>query len=400
MYWVYFEKQDGSPAINLFKATDPNGGLSYLQDEAAAQAQLSNGPFGDTHFALQARPALDVSGWGQLAADGPPSSVAHYIFEGLTAGKGNLVMVLSLDGVQLARYKVPIQLRPITDFYEEYSLGDDPAQPVPATPSHVRDSIAAASVQGNDYILYVHGWNMEGVTHKERWAETAYKRLWWLGYKGRFGLFRWPCRDLELLNLRRGFNESEYNAWQSGAGLMNLLLQLKGKNYNVDVLAHSQGNVVVAEALREAKDGGLTPPLMNAYVATQAAISSSLFDSSAVDYFTTQNRNWTHATPLDALAHFPLTNSSFDGSAQPYMTGTKNYATYRMNFYNEGDYAVGDNTSVWFASARQSAWEANNTNERPWQGLRLEAWEIPDAFGYDGTPPAHFYERSTDTSVL
>jgi hypothetical protein len=179
---------------------------------------------------------------------------------------------------------------------------------------------------------------------------------------------------------------------------MNLLLELKGKNYNVDVLAHSQGNVVVAEALREAKDGGLTPPLMNAYVATQAAISSSLFDSSAVDYFTTQNRNWTHATPLDALAHFPLTNSPFDGSAQPYMAGTANYATHRMNFYNEGDYAVGDNTSVWFASARQSAWEANNTNERPGQGLRLEAWEIPDAFGYDGTPPAHFYERSTDTS--
>ena len=27
---------------------------------------------------------------------------------------------------------------------------------------------------------------------KDRFAETAFKRLYWQGYQGRFGEFRWP----------------------------------------------------------------------------------------------------------------------------------------------------------------------------------------------------------------
>jgi hypothetical protein len=27
---------------------------------------------------------------------------------------------------------------------------------------------------------------------KDRYAETAFKRLYWQGYQGRFGSFRWP----------------------------------------------------------------------------------------------------------------------------------------------------------------------------------------------------------------
>ena len=41
------------------------------------------------------------------------------------------------------------------------------------------------------YILFVHGWNME-TWEKDRFAETAFKRLYWQGYQGRFGEFRWP----------------------------------------------------------------------------------------------------------------------------------------------------------------------------------------------------------------
>ena len=28
--------------------------------------------------------------------------------------------------------------------------------------------------------------------NKDRFAETAFKRLYWQGYQGRFGSFRWP----------------------------------------------------------------------------------------------------------------------------------------------------------------------------------------------------------------
>jgi hypothetical protein len=43
----------------------------------------------------------------------------------------------------------------------------------------------------NQYILFVHGWNMSP-TEKTFFANTAYKRLWWQGYQGRFGAFHWP----------------------------------------------------------------------------------------------------------------------------------------------------------------------------------------------------------------
>jgi len=41
------------------------------------------------------------------------------------------------------------------------------------------------------YILLVHDYNLPP-WKKDRFAETAFKRLYWQGYQGRFGLFRWP----------------------------------------------------------------------------------------------------------------------------------------------------------------------------------------------------------------
>ena len=37
------------------------------------------------------------------------------------------------------------------------------------------------------YILFVHGFNLETWV-KDRFAETEFKRLYWQGYQGRFGI--------------------------------------------------------------------------------------------------------------------------------------------------------------------------------------------------------------------
>ena len=52
------------------------------------------------------------------------------------------------------------------------------------------------SHESEDYILFVHGWRMKPY-EKTFFAETAYKRLWWNGYKGRFGVYHWPTEWVE-----------------------------------------------------------------------------------------------------------------------------------------------------------------------------------------------------------
>src|SRR5208283_520353 len=95
------------------------------------------------------------------------------------------------------------------------------------------------------YILYVHGWNME-TWEKDRFAESAFKRRYWQGYQGRFGIFRWPTtfhvptgnRALDTAALIPIYDPGEYNAWRSADGLLNLLTTFNATyGNNVYVLA-------------------------------------------------------------------------------------------------------------------------------------------------------------------
>ena len=72
-------------------------------------------------------------------------------------------------------------------------------------------------------------------------------------------------------NQKDNFDLSEYQAWQSGSGLRNLLTLLNGEYPgHVYLLGHSMGNVTVGEALRLS---GATR-LVNTYVSSQAALSA------------------------------------------------------------------------------------------------------------------------------
>ena len=273
-YRLHFEAF-GTPSIKVFEASDPDGGLGYLKDPSAAASQLIASGTAGGHDHLLVPIAFDWTSASTLKGTLSPATkagtggVAHYLFEGVTAGESNLVLDIVDGPVHVAHYSLPMNLRPITDFYEEYTVGmgqdDDPDIAPNPQSIPIRDTIAADSVEGLDYILFIHGFSMGGVIHKERWAETAYKSLWWLGYKGRFGLFRWPCLEMSLSDVSR-YDRSELNAWQSGTGLKALLSDLRGKNYSVNTLVHSQGNVAMAEALREAADAHLSTPLVNTYV--------------------------------------------------------------------------------------------------------------------------------------
>jgi hypothetical protein len=106
-----------------------------------------------------------------------------------------------IKNIRLAQSSQSIQIQDIKQMYERWTVGDAPgstpmSNAVPAednfSPGYPAQSFQYSydpAYDTNDtYILFVHGYNMES-WDKDRFAETAYKRLYWQGYQGRFGSF-------------------------------------------------------------------------------------------------------------------------------------------------------------------------------------------------------------------
>ena len=150
-------------------------------------------------------------------------------------------------------------------------------------------AIADGTVDPNqEYVLFVHGWRLN-TEERRSFAETAIKRMFWQGYRGGVGLYSWPTEYVpdsvgynELLFFGGNYVRTEEKAWNSANGLRDLLHQLNATDQyagNVRVFAHSQGNIVASEALRqEAKSPNPNANLMHSYVTTNSAMAASAYD--------------------------------------------------------------------------------------------------------------------------
>jgi hypothetical protein len=181
----------------------------------------------------------------------------------------------------------------------------------------------------------VHGWNV-APWEKDRFAESAFKRLYWQGYQGRFGEFRWPTTYLKSTGnsyaddaiLASLYDPGEYNAWQSADGLLNKLEDLNAEYPgHVYMLAHSMGNIVAGEAMRKTAQQGLGR-LVNTYVASQAAVPGHCYDStlSGGDLLDFGPAGFYGPTTANIYNNWLATNTIAVGK--------------RVNFYNTNDYAL------------------------------------------------------------
>jgi Alpha/beta hydrolase of unknown function (DUF900) len=180
------------------------------------------------------------------------------------------------------------------------------------------------------YILHVHGFNMD-TWEKDRYAETEFKRLYWQGYKGRFGEFRWPTTTSFY---PKTFDDSESNAWASAKGLLNLLTNLNAEYPgHVYLTAHSHGNVVAGEALRLAGNNHV----VNTYVAMQGAIASHAYDpTTPVRTLDSTGVNLDSGTP-NRYAHY------YTDSSPCYFNSSAGAGAY-VDFFNTNDWAL---TQLW-----------------------------------------------------
>jgi hypothetical protein len=322
----------GGGQIRIFQAIEPNGGTNYLFDETTASSQVANSTSLYVGLLTSNSPVI-------LSAQ--PSFNEHFIFCGAQSGSAQIDLQI-LDGNQnvIADASAYLQINNIKEMYERWTVGDNPnIAPANVAVKDMSDlppldpafAYPAPQDTNTPYILFVHGWNMER-WEKDRFAEAAFKRLYWQGYNGRFGIFRWPTHNgfgapfsgspNTPLNDPRNYDNSESNAWASATGLLNKLSDLDALYPgHVYMMAHSMGNVVAGEALRLAG----TNHVANTYIAMQGAISAHCYDAS------TPSR-WTFG-PADMYANYWTSNSPC------YFNATAGAGTY-VNFYNANDWAL------------------------------------------------------------
>jgi len=219
--------------------------------------------------------------------------------EGSKPGKGSINLVIKdREKVLVKKELFHLELKDIKKMYEHFTVGDVTTPRVAISqidPDNINGALAGDSQllpvpeeeDEKEYVLFVHGWRMEP-WERRAFAETSFKRLFWLGYNGRFGFFSWPTEWVdrydwgELLWDLRNYDRSEVQAWRSGKELVKLLKQIS-LNYpgKFKVFAHSMGNIVVSEALKELSSVPENKNIVSHYAACQAASVADAYNASA-----------------------------------------------------------------------------------------------------------------------
>ncbi|MBU0681412.1 MAG: alpha/beta hydrolase [Proteobacteria bacterium] len=348
--------------INLFKMfgfnEQPRTGTEYLTRKYFAERQVDKEK---NLYLFAARNSQEENllyhDNGETAATFDKDGVAWLIFEGLQSspiydpGKNdpqdNYVEVyLTNEEQEISLAKSYINLQDVKHYYEHFTAGtgyyDEPfdvAKPV-HTEKYPYLDISDREDEEN-YLLFVHGWRMQ-YFERVYFAETAFKRLYWSGYKGKFGFFSWPTgwfekpaqlylpEDKSALvgyvgGYEQNYDHSEEIARRSSTALANLIVSL-GANKELHVFAHSMGNVVTSEALKIAiHDESSTSPVVN-YAALQAATAAGSYDSSAIEM--------RHNTIYTEWLYLPGWLSGCDGEVDVLTA----WRCYNSDSFNNADY--------------------------------------------------------------
>ena len=321
----------GIPTINLFNSVETNGGIGYLTDTNVAAAQ-----YGGLDNNVPGNPGKAIATISPSQSFTFPASYftsagnKYFLFDGaITNGAGELLLTISQNGNTIAQTGVWLDLHDISDFFEQAVITNNTSSTKSNWTSTVQTVQPAIASLGNDtnLIVLVHGINVQPWDCVND-AETVYKRLYWAGFQGQFAEVKWPCNLLTPIPSPLSpavFNESELQGYKASPALTNYLGQLRARfpGYRLNILAHSQGNAVVSEAIKR----GFTS--FDTYILTQGALPASAYDVNA-----------TNDPVLLGLAPAP------EWQPMGYHGVYTNFTGKIVNFYNPQDkvldYWVGD----------------------------------------------------------
>lgn len=362
------------PELRVVEHLDTNGSLRYLYDAGTATKDVSLSSK-KSYVSIAVSEVADwtktVLGWlwglvkkTENEASEPQNyfrlnfnadAQANFLFEGTREGAGRFSLVFSRADTHLQETAtVWLELLDVRKMFERVSA--TPSEiPTPNSESWTpqphssfsfvnSDSLANKEVISKEFpedtrIIFVHGWNMS-FDEVQSYGATAFKRLWWQSYKGKFSVFYWPT----LHTLK--YNESEFRAWEYGESLKNYIIEKTEQGESVSVAAHSMGNFVTGSALKKGA------PIV-AYALLNSAVPAECYDgrleirdefTSGISLGNSKNEQRLSLAYLNSLSQ-----------ASP---------TQFINFYLERDKA----TSFY--------WEKNRNYLKPVDGYTVSAYDI------------------------
>ncbi len=194
-----------NPAIDLFAAADAGGGIGYLTNSTTASNQVDT-LLCPIHWAAWSGQSIQLNSSSICQSVG---RATHFIWcgvsimamDGLTLtikdGNGNILGHKRLHTFKSMDIKQTV--------CERWTVGDLPAVAPTATARLAEDNLPSElppiPFKYGDYppitnTPYISAAFMDGTMRlgmrKMPFAESAFKRLYWQGYHGRFGSFQWP----------------------------------------------------------------------------------------------------------------------------------------------------------------------------------------------------------------
>lgn len=366
----------GDGAIKIYDAYEADGGMAYLTNTDVAYSQSFSSMNGSgvwTGYGAAIATVSANSSWEFPANTFSNGFRRHFIFEGVLTGKGQLIFSIQRGDQMIAQSSVFMQLQDIKEMYEQAHAENASLAPPylvgtngPPSSCRIRQALTPAPDETKQVIVFVHGANNSQFDY-ETTSATFFKRLYWSGYRGRFASFRWqslhlPDCALEIPWGLYNFNPSEFIAWQSAHALRDYLLALENRpgleEYTLNIVAHSQGNVVASEALIEGA------PFDN-YILSQGAVPAHAYDPNVpfLQKF------------LSAEQSVPTPYSAASGGYHDYFSPINGNL---VNFYNTNDFALVSGT----CSVFDTNWEKNHESHKPEQNYRFDGtncwWANPD----------------------
>jgi hypothetical protein len=341
-----------APTIRIHRSGESDGGTRYLTDVATADGIVTT-----SSGAIATIGGSDVFTFPANFFDGADK---YFMFEGAQAGKGELLLLVSQGEALIAATSVHIQIMDVKQMYDRATV-INVSRVVPNSQQstvQIDSMVAQDPTQPKQTLVFVHGWRVPYWSYLS-FSETMFKRLYWQGYQGRFAALRWPALSVEtdgLVGQFLSFNSSEYVAFKSGKGASQYFNKLRTRlpDHTISVAAHSQGNIVMAEAMRVQQAGNFQA--LNNYVLMQAAIPAHCFDGTLPDF-----------------ADFVIPSNPTPDTYRNYAS-TANTALRPggriFNFFNPLDYAVVTGTIInKFGIAVRVSWEQNQIDYKPDSGF-------------------------------
>ena len=337
----------GTPAINLY-AVESNGGIGYLTDTNVAQSLVGQSK-------LQTISPTSTYIFPSSYFDGTNK---YFLFQGAGIGEGEFVLTIYQSTNIVAQTSAYIDLHDIRDLYEQTVVTNviqtwpEMVQQSATSGFRVLSSPPENSFEASQLAVFVHGWRMTEFDWNS-FSQTMFKRLYWQGFQGRFASLRWPTRSadtdtngLDLLT----YNRSEHIAFDSGSGAALYLYDLRQRftNYTISVCAHSQGNILMMEALKELADANQAP--LDNYVMMQAAVPAHCYDTTITNL----------PSLMDAEASIPTPNT-YSNYADRITSALRTNGKI-VNFFNTYDYALATASVDVLGTPVNVSWEGNESS--------------------------------------